>query len=67
MLHTAHVGSKREGHIYIEARTEKAVTDATDGLRGVLRSRPMVRTLSQIASLPQRIIIDKTQRGVGSA
>jgi hypothetical protein len=39
----AHQGSKREGLFYVEARTEKAVTEAVDGLRGVLRSRPMVR------------------------
>ena len=39
----AHTGSKRECHLYIEARSEKAVTEATDGLRGILRSRPMVR------------------------
>jgi transcription elongation factor len=36
-------GSKREGHFYVEARTEKAVSDAVEGLRGVLRAKPMVR------------------------
>ena len=39
----AHVGSKREGFLYVEARSEKAVASAVDGLRGILRSRALVR------------------------
>jgi transcription elongation factor len=42
-MHAAALGSKREGHFYVEARTEKAVSDAVEGLRGVLRMKPMVR------------------------
>lgn len=42
-LHADLLGSKKESHIYVEARSERSVQDSLEGLRDVLHSRAFVR------------------------
>lgn len=42
-MHADLLGSRKESHIYIEARSERSVQDALEGLRDVLHRRAFVR------------------------